>query len=810
MITKFLATSCFIALAAGSAQAAEPALQQAADPAGQSGATTADGDVPSDVRDIIVTASKRAQNVQDAPVAVTAVSEEKLQSLNITNTANLAAMAPGIVFVPAPNPNNLQFVVRGIGTYSTVDTLEQSVGVAIDGIPLGRIAGAVVDAVDVARVEVLRGPQGTLFGKSATAGLVSVVNNKARVGETEAIGRVYYGENEELRVQGTVNVPIGDRAAIRLSAWDFSRDGYINAPKQSDGNIGDFHNWGLRGRFAFEVTPNWRLDATAEYSDNTNDGVQQTTRAYMPNDFVALPGARTIAQINASMGIVPGPRNLTVGSEVPIGGYVKPEFYHLESNWETGDVTLTSITGYRRIKSSQISEYDYSASEPGSFTTYLHYKSDTNQFTTELRLANGSSNAFKYTLGLFYYNLDVENSSFEQTARNVPSLPAPFFATGRFPVSTMNTKNYAAFADLNYDVGQFTLIAGARLSHERSEGTFNRSLPRDGAPAEGGSDTSIYIPGSAVAGYTPLSVASSVNYDDFSWRLGAQFKPTDDVMLYATASRAYKGPGFNFAADLTPTVFAQTRSIVRPEIAHSYEIGLRTQFLDRQVTFNLTGYYAPYKDFQITAALPGTGGNGLTYTIINAGEIKAKGVEAEFAFNPRGALEGFAINGDLTWNDTEYSDFTNAPCYALQPRSATPDSTPGVCAAPSVGSTASVQSVNGMRTVGNPEWKLNAFARYDRPVTDSLNLFGQAHYYYQSAVQYGVGANPATLSPGYNTVDLTVGIHAADNRWRLSVIGKNVFGERFVSRLVTNNPGLMQVVPYEAFSSWGAALDIKF
>ena len=115
-----------------------------------------------------------------------------------------------------------------------------------------------------------------------------------------------------------------------------------------------------------------------------------------------------------------------------------------------------------------------------------------------------------------------------------------------------------------------------------------------------------------------------------------------------------------------------------------------------------------------------------------------------------------------------------------------------------------------MHTVGNPEWKLNAFARYDRPVTDSLNAFGQAHYYYQSEVQYGVGANPATLSPGYNTVDLTVGIHAADNRWRLSVIGKNVFGERFVSRLVTNNPGLMQVVPYEAFSSWGAALDIKF
>lgn len=800
MRTKFLVGCCMVALVTGTGHANAQSV-----PAEQG---TASAQASSS--DIIVTASKRAQNLQDVPVAVTAVGEDKLQSLNVTNTAALATMAPGIVFVPAPNPNNLQFVVRGIGTYSTVDTLEQSVGVAIDGIPLGRIAGAVVDAVDVARVEVLRGPQGTLFGKSATAGLVSVVNNKARLGETEFIGRTYYGENQEFRIQGTANLPIGDTVAVRLSGWDFRRDGHIKAPLQSDGNIGDFHNWGLRGRLAFEPTPDWRIDATAEYSDNRNDGVQQTTRAYYPNDFVALPGARTVAQINASMGIVPGPRNLTVGSEVPIGGFVKPQFYHLESNWDVGDVTLTSVTGYRKVKSDQISEYDYSASEPGSFTTYLHYKSDTDQFTTELRLANGSSNAFKYTVGLFYYNLDVNESSFEQAVRNVPSLPPPYHATGRYPVSTMNTKNYAAFADLNYDIGRATLIAGARLSHEKSKGAFNRSLPRDGAPAEGGPDNSIFIPGSAVAGYTPLSVSSSVKYDDFSWRLGAQFRATDDVMFYATGSRAYKGPGFNFAADLTPAIFAQTRAIVRPEIAHSYELGMRGQFFDRQVTFNLTGYYATYRDFQITAALPGTGGNGLTYTIINAGEIEARGVEAEFAYNPRGALQGFSINGDVTWNDTKYSDFTNAPCYALQPRSPTPDTTPGVCAAPSAGSTASVQSVNGFRTVGNPEWKLNVFASYDRPINDALNVFGQAHYYYQSEVQYGVSENPATLESGYSTVDLTLGVHAADNRWKLSAIGKNIFGERFVSRLVTNNPGLMQVVPYEAFSSWGVALDVRF
>ena len=223
MIIKFLGGGCMLALAAGSAHATTVADGSQATPpvvASQTDPTTATDQSVNDTRDIIVTASKRAQNIQKVPVAVTAVGEEKLQSLNITNTASLATMAPGIVFVPAPNPNNLQFVVRGIGTYSTVDTLEQSVGVAIDGIPLGRIAGAVVDAVDVARVEVLRGPQGTLFGKSATAGLVSVVNNKAALGETEVIGRAFYGENQEYRVQGTANVALGDRAAIRQTSSD--------------------------------------------------------------------------------------------------------------------------------------------------------------------------------------------------------------------------------------------------------------------------------------------------------------------------------------------------------------------------------------------------------------------------------------------------------------------------------------------------------------------------------------------------------------------------------------------------------------
>jgi iron complex outermembrane receptor protein len=798
MKIKVLLGFCGIMSGTGVAQAQEvPVAEQ--------------GDAAETAGDIIVTASKRAQNLQLVPIAVTAVAESRLQSLNLTSLSNLSAVAPSIVFVPAPNPHVVQFVVRGIGTYANADTLEQSVGVAIDGVPLGRLAGAVVDAVDVARVEVLRGPQGTTFGKSATAGLISVVTNKPELDALSGSARGFYGETKEFRVQGTVNVPlITDTLAVRVSGWDFSRDGYLYAPNQRpDRNIGDFHNRGGRIKLAWQATPDLRFDLGAEISDNSNDGLLYTTRSYLSSDRIAIPGGRTIESLNTAEGVIPGPRNLTVSSEAELGGYVRPRFYTAEVNWDLGGATLTALTGYRTVTSKQLAEFDYSNSVANSYQTYQRYQSGYHQLTSEVRLANAGSGPFQYTAGLFYYDLDVIDSTIEQTYLRNPTLTAAVnYSAGRRLVSNMNTKNYAAFADTSYRIGKLKLIAGARLSREISTGTLVRTLPMDGSPTEG--DLSLYIPGSlTLNGYTPLNLKTRVTYTDFSWRAGAQFQVADEVMTYATASRAYKGPGFNFANDLTPAIFAINQGKVDPEIAHSYEAGVRSRLFDRLITLNLSAYYTTFDDFQITAALPGTAG-GLNYTVINAGQVTTKGLEAEFGIHPRGALEGLTVDGNASYTDAYYSDFTNAPCYVGQPTTNTPTTTPGVCAPLVAGSTARLQSVNGFRTVGSPKWQLNLFAGYDRPVTSSINGFVQAHYFSQSDLQLAVGRNPLTVVPGYHTVDLTLGVRAPDNRWKLSVIARNLFDQFFITRLVTSNPGLVQVVPYEAFRSVGVALDVKF
>jgi iron complex outermembrane receptor protein len=793
--------------------AGRAAYAQQADPAGAPvTVASATGSAPAaaDDREIVVTAAKRSQNLQDVPISVTAVSESRLQAFNVTSTANISAVAPGVVFVPAPNPNVVQFVVRGVGTFAFADTLEQSVGVAIDGVPLGRVAGAVVDAIDVSRIEMLRGPQGTLFGKSATAGLVSVINNKPQLGDTTFTGRALYGEKSEFRVQGTANLPIvQDVLALRLSGWNFQRDGYLRAPLQPDGNIGDFRNRGVRARLGWQTTQNLRIDLFAEIADNWNDGTTTTTRSYLSNDFLSFNGGPTIAQVNAAMGIVPGPNNRTIGNELQgLGGHVKPQFYQAEANLDLGGLTLTSLTAYRRVRSNQIADYDYSASQANSYRTYQNYQSLSKQLTSELRLANASGSKLQYTFGAFYYDLNIPVSLIEQDTLRNPLNPPPFYARGRQIRVDMTTKNYAAFTDLNLRLGKFNLIGGARVSRETSDGTYNRVRPQFSAGAEG-QDLSIFIPGSTAVGFPPFTVSTSVKITDFSWRVGGQYHVTNAIMAYVTASRAYKGPGFNFSNDLTQATFDLNNAIVKKEVAHSYEVGVRSQFFDRTLTLNVSAYRAPFDNFQITAAVPNAVG-GLTYTIINAGQILAKGIEADFGWRPRGALEGFSIDGNAAYNDTKYSDFANAPCYTGQAVVAAPTTQSGICAPVRAGSTATIQSVNGLRTVGSPRWQLNFFTGYERPITGSLAAFGRAHYFYQAATQYGVGNNPATLIDGYGTVDLTIGIRTLNDRWKLSVIGKNIFDKSFAARAVTSNPGLVQIIPYEAQSSWVLALDVKF
>ena len=745
--------------------------------------------------EIIVTASKREQNLQDVPVAVTAIPEAQLKSLNVVSASELVNVAPSLKFNQTTLPGSSQFIIRGVGTYAFNEGLEPSVGVVVDGIPLGRSTGAITDTVDVAQVQVLRGPQGTIFGKNATAGVIDIRFRDAELDETSFDGRAYVGSYSEHRIQGTLNVPIiEDRVAIRASAWKFTRDGYIKAPLQPDGDIGDFDNRGARIKVALKPVDALRIDLTGEISRNDADAAPQTARGYTDADLT------TLRPLDLALGIVAGPNNRTNGSEAELFARLRQYRFTGKAVYDLGGASITAISGYFNTDLDSRSDtdnvdsrglYNRTNVQPG----LAHYFGNINQFTSELRLASEGARRLQYTVGLFYYDLEVlrnerlQNSLFSAATRTA--------SDGRVNVET---KNYAAFADLTYDIGPVRLLAGGRYSHERTKGTYFRGVSQEFRNVNGG-------PLEILSG--ALNVRTPTNkFDDFSWRVGAQYRPNDDLMFYATASRGYKGPGLNYTLSLNQRAFDLNNAVVDAEIAYSYEIGVRSQLFDRQLTLNLTGFYSPFKNFQVTASLPTT---PPTFTTVNAGELLAKGVELEFFARPD-ALPGFTLNGSVVYNDTTYEDFTNAPCLPLgiQPRAAAPTDEPGVCAPIAVGSTAFIQNVSGFRAVGAPEWQINLTPRYEHEFGSSFRAFGQAHFQYNSEIQYGISNSPVTLQKGYHTIDLTAGFGDFDRRWTLSAYARNITNERYVTRIAFTQPGIGQLVPFQALRTYGVALDVSF
>lgn len=777
MRSKFLRGCCLAAVAAGFVQAhSASAADDASAPPKAAVAEPA-------LDEVIVTASKRSENLQKAPVAVTAVNEDQLKSLNITSIGDIPAIAPSTQFQWGLTPNVTQLVIRGIGTFAFQDGLEQSVGVSIDGIPLGRLVGSVVDTVDVAQVEVLRGPQGTLFGKSATAGLIDV-KYADPVFTQQFTGRAFTGSYDEHRIQATENLPIiDDKLALRVSAWDFTRSGYVNAPFQPNGVEGGMDDQGVRIKAAILPTPDWRIDLTGEFRADKGSA-PYTVRSYLSTDI--------IQPLDKAVGITAGPNNLTTGKDFPESGYDRQARTEVKSVWDIGDHELTAIVGYIATQAGVNLDTD-SVYDPG--TTILEpsielYTADNKQVTSELRFASTGSSPLQYTVGLFYYHLDVNSQETNAYTRVTPPVGASN------SIVALQTMNYALFDDVSYSIGDLRVFAGERLSHERTSGTLERVASQ-------------WFPASYAISNGPLSVDSGTNYNDFSWRTGAEYQLTPDVMLYGTASRAYKGPGLNYTISLTPAQFAINKGVIAPEIAHSYELGVRSRFFDHQLTANLTGYYSPFTNFQVTAVAPTV---PPTYTTVNAKEAVAKGLELEFAIHPHGHgwADDFSLTGNATYNDAKFTNFANAPCFDKEARSLVPTSQSNVCAPVALGSSTLTQNVSGDQTSSAPPWAVNLVGGYDHPVTDTYSVFGQVHYSYKSSIQFAIGPNPATLQAAYSLVDLTAGFGPTEGPWKISFYAKNVFDQHFSDRVSAANPGVVQSIPYEAVRSFGVAVDVAF
>ncbi|WP_082515605.1 TonB-dependent receptor [Sphingomonas sp. Leaf412] len=742
--------------------------------------------------DIVVTAQRRAESVQRVPIAVTAVRGDALQRLNITSPQQLTLIDPSVKYKQSTSAGNSGFLIRGIGTSSFSAGIEQSISTVVDGVVLGD-PSTISTLVDIERVEILRGPQGMLFGKNASAGLVSFTTVRPKIGVTELIGRTEFGTNGHHVVNLIANLPVTDDLAVRLVGFAKERDGVVInrspfQPRDVDGQL----NYGGGVKLMWRPTDTASLFFSSDYSEVGRFCCSMVWAKNAPGYAPAV----TLAQY----GIVASDRN----REVAIGGrsygYAHRGGASIEANFEIGDYSLTSLGAYRQ--SYRESFYD------GDNTTvnYVDRNGGSNalrQLSQELRLTSPTGGTIDYVAGLFFFDqratgfIDQQGrlewivpASNGQVIRVVPTRPVGTIFDGNL-TNRVHSRSYAGYAQANVHAGdRLNFIVGGRLTHDELNLNYSRGTIPGAVPIPGG---------------VTLSLRQGIDNTNFSFRLGAQYTVVEDVMAYATVSRGYKGPGFS---GLTVTNTAQDQSVA-PEIPTNYEIGVRASLLDRRLTLNATLFKTEVRDFQ--AQVADLSSASYANRITNAGSLDSKGVEFSIVARPTPEL---TLSGGGAYVDARYGEFEGVQCYFGQPKVAQG----GPCVAPPANPNSIDGFFNaaGLRLAAAPKFSYNLVADYQKLVGAGMRASAQVNFSGQSDVNYAANGDPGTIQKAFGLLGANIGIGPDDNSWRVGVFAINLLNQFWAAQknpspTTTLNPGgYLQYLSPDSVRTVGATLDFRF
>ncbi|WP_454759751.1 TonB-dependent receptor domain-containing protein [Caulobacter segnis] len=743
------------------------------------------------VDEITVTAQKRAENVQDVPLAITAVRGEALASMNITQPQQLSLIDPSVRFKQSLSSSASGLTIRGVGTSSFSAGIEQSISTVVDGVVLADPA-SLATLADVERVEILRGPQGMLFGKNASAGLVHFITNRPKLNENSGQLHLQYGERGEQVLQAIGNLAVGDTLALRLVATHNQRDGLIRNVAKDNAFTDPQDVSTLTLKALWRPSDDLTVFFSADRTDNDAFCCSSTWRKVTPGYAPAVTNAR--------YGIVAGPKNLQVAANGPSQGKSTAQGGTLQVDYGLGDLTLTSISAYRSVKREAFYDGDLT---PVSYVDTNGGAGKTDWLSQELRLTSPIGERFDYVAGLYLFHSKASSLirqrgqlSWITPATNgvvVPIIPGAPLGT-IFETSTVNDINSTSFAGFG-QVGlhitpKLDLIAGARITRDEITLDYHRA-PTPGA---------VYIPGSIT-----LDLHQEVENTNTSWRIGPRYNFSDDIMAYATVSRGYKGPGFSGLS--AANSLADQR--VQPEIPTSYEAGVKAAFLDRRLIVNANVYSTTVKNFQaqvsdLTSA---------TYSsrITNAGEIKTRGFEANLMARP---ATGLSITAGLAYIHARYADFNGVQCYFGQPKIVQG----GPCSAPPATPTSldGFFNAKGLSLAGVPDWVYGVSAVYERSLSPGLRGFLQANWNWQSDINYSISGDPGTIQKAYGLLGGRIGVSAPDKAWSVALYASNLLDKRYAAQITPSpvtalNPGgYVQYFSPDSVRRAGISLDVAF
>jgi iron complex outermembrane receptor protein len=739
------------AISLGSAPASAQETPQSADASADS------------LGEIIVTAQRRSENIQKVPISVVAASGADLVRRQIIEPSQLQFLSPSLQFTSysqSPGANN--FSVRGVGNLNFLHSIEPSVLSVVDDVPMARAQMALMDFMDVDRVEVLNGPQGTLFGRNASAGLINVVSKRPVLGEVQAEARLEYASlnnpnnADTWLAQGVLNLPLGRTAALRLNYSYSDQDSLVVPAPNAPGADSRKREHSFKGKFLWEPGDKLKVYIAGDYVRERGLGGGATAvRVLTPGSPEADPGTPV------------GPRNtLQTLSNAFDAGY-KIYGGQMNVDYEVSDATsISNIVAWRK----------YTAFLEGADTPAVAYLYNPTQFnfrqlSEELRLVSRIGSDFSFQAGLYYLLGHFDRDTLALGTLNQP-VPPPFTTLlGSRDISNERVESFAGYGQGTYTLGKFSLTAGGRLTHDRTR--FS------------GSDTTLpYATGPLVPDRV---VALRSSRTKLSWRFNAQYQLTPDVMLYGTVARGYKGDGYN----LTLSGGAP----VAPETSTMYEAGLKSRLFDRRMTFNLIGFIEDFSGFQSQAVDPNANPAFALTRVLNAASLKAKGFEAQVGL---AVSDGLSLQANAAYVHARYGNFPNSPCY------------PGQTAAQ--GCVNGTYDITGFSLPNAPDWTFDLSADYHRPLTDRLNLRTRANYYWHSRTFFAQQNQAVTRQSGYGIMNASIGVERADSRWGVSLFCRNCFDKRFVASIATSNPATdyVQNLTTTSFRSIGVSVEAKF
>ena len=626
---------------------ANPATAQIAAPAPASVATAVSA-TDGQLGDIVVTAQRRSQKLQDIPIAVTALDAATLERQQITSTIDLSRSVPNLV--AANNVllgTSVTYFLRGTGSTESIATFDLPVGTYVDEVFIARQNANQIALSGIERVEVLRGPQGTLFGRNTTGGAVSIISKKPDA--TPAFeGEFGYGSYNRRIADAAVNSPITDNLMIRVSGFFAKDDGYLKNPPTGDHLNGE-DSWGGRLAIRALLSDSLTWDGSAQYIDteNTHVGVPGVVKAGPAGPFtvyqISSTGDLLTGRYTARTCKPGGPVN-TWASQNCLYDDVKSGLLVSNFGLVTGLGTLNAITGYSDIRQSFVADNFANTDQPilgGGFgpNYYLGNKGRHRQFSQELKLAGKTfGDSLEYVAGVYYLK-ENNTTDFVDTVDFHPSIPVVFGDR----VMKNTTRSIAVYGQVDYHfTDNLSLQLGGRYTDEKKN--FNLNGLFFGMPI-----TSAMI---AAAG-VPLS--QSVR--KFTPRAALSYKFTPAVLGYVSYTEGFKSGGWNAraftASELVP--FA-------PEYVKSYELGFKSEFLQRRARINATLFRADYSNLQVPAIYPGT----TDFVTVNAADARVQGLELETSFNVTRTLNVF---GNLGLMDSKYSNLTaNAVAAGLGPK----------------------------------------------------------------------------------------------------------------------------------------------